>query len=61
MPITKISFAWHFGFYGSGIVGLLAIALVFVHKEYGWIWMPAVGIGLSISFAVLTRHLMAIW
>ena len=61
MPATKIWFAWHVGFFGSGIFGLLAGTLIIAHKEYRWIWMPIAGIGLSVLFAGLTEHLMYIW
>ena len=61
MPVTKIYLAWHLGFFGSGVLALLAIVAILARREFKWIWMPVVGLGLTIPFALSTEHLMHIW
>jgi hypothetical protein len=60
VPVTKIYLAWHLGFFGSGLLALLAIVPILARREYRWVWMPIVGLGLTVPLAVSTEHLMHI-
>jgi len=60
MPVTKIYWAWHLGFSVSGALGPLALVPVLARREYRWVWLPILGLGLTISFAASTEHLMHI-
>jgi hypothetical protein len=61
MPVTKIYLAWHLGFLGCGVLALLALVPILARREYKWIWMPIVGLGLAVPLAASTEHLMRIW
>jgi hypothetical protein len=61
MPAAKIYVAWHLGFLGSSVLALIAMAAILARRDYRWIWMPVVGLGLTIPFALSTEHLMHIW
>ena len=60
MPVTKIYLTWYLGFFGSGILALLAVVAVLARREYKRIWMPIAGLALTVPLAASTQHLMYI-
>src|SRR5580658_11184252 len=61
VPAGRIDFAWHFGFFTSGIIGLIALAFSLARREIRWIWLPLAGLILTYHFAAETRIWQAIW
>ena len=60
MPVTKIYLTWYLGFFGSGVLALLAVVAVLARREYKRIWMPIIGLALTVPLAASTEHLMHI-
>src|ERR1017187_6041067 len=55
MRAAAISFARHFGFFASGSIALFALTVALARRELRWIWLPLVGLILTIMFAAETQ------